>query len=133
MDDEGFVPVSVIAGFNRLQALTQDTDLIKEVSYGIRISSMYNFNVAVQSLQGSTAVEMRGDKIRKMHNWQVWVVGSRGQFSTVCKQFHCHCCLCMPTLYHYNTIVVSFLPLLIYIKTTYGCLACIYCSLHNYR
>lgn len=32
MDDEGFVPISVIAGFNRLQALTQDTDLIKEVS-----------------------------------------------------------------------------------------------------
>ena len=31
MDDEGFVPISVIAGFNRLQALTQDTDLIKEV------------------------------------------------------------------------------------------------------
>lgn len=31
MDEEGFVPISVIAGFNRLQALTQDTDLIKEV------------------------------------------------------------------------------------------------------
>lgn len=33
MDEEGFVPISVIAGFNRLQALTQDTDLIKEVKY----------------------------------------------------------------------------------------------------
>lgn len=31
MDEEGFVPISVIARFNRLQALTQDTDLIKEV------------------------------------------------------------------------------------------------------
>jgi len=33
MDEEGFVPISVIAGFNRLQALTQDTDLIKEVKH----------------------------------------------------------------------------------------------------
>ena len=33
MDEEGFVPISVIAGFNRLQALTQDTDLIKEVRH----------------------------------------------------------------------------------------------------
>ena len=33
MDEEGFVPISVIANFNRLQALTQDTDLIKEVRY----------------------------------------------------------------------------------------------------
>ena len=22
---------------------------------------------------------MRGDKVRKVHNWQVWVVGSRGE------------------------------------------------------
>ncbi|XP_065884842.1 la-related protein 1B-like isoform X2 [Dysidea avara] len=61
MDEEGFVPISVIANFNRLQALTQDTELIKE------------------SLQGSTTVEMKGDKVRKMQNWQVWVVASRDQ------------------------------------------------------
>ena len=33
MDEEGFVPISVIANFNRLQALTQDTELIKEVRH----------------------------------------------------------------------------------------------------
>ncbi|KAJ4950180.1 hypothetical protein NE237_027012 [Protea cynaroides] len=55
MDDEGWVPVHVIAGFRRVNAITNDTSLI------------------VRALQPSAVVEVQGDKMRKRGDWMNWV------------------------------------------------------------
>ncbi|CAH8286501.1 unnamed protein product [Eruca vesicaria subsp. sativa] len=56
MDDQGFLPLSVIAGFRMVAELTNS---IQEI---------------VEALQGSPFVEVQGDRIRKRHNWQHWLI-----------------------------------------------------------
>eukprot|EP00898_Chlorokybus_atmophyticus_P004472 jgi/Chlat1/5025/Chrsp32S04986 len=61
MDEYGFIPVSVIASFNRVRMLTTDTDMILE------------------ALQGSSIVEIQGDKLRKAEDWQSWLLPATPQ------------------------------------------------------
>ncbi|KAF8095526.1 hypothetical protein N665_0330s0008 [Sinapis alba] len=56
MDDQGFAPLHVIAGFKKVAELT---DSIQQI---------------VEALQGSPFVEVQGDRIRKRHNWQHWLI-----------------------------------------------------------
>ncbi|KAL0891578.1 hypothetical protein Bca101_015561 [Brassica carinata] len=56
MDDQGFVPLPVIAGFNKVAELT---DSIQQIA---------------DALQGSPVVEIQGDRIRKRYNWQHWLL-----------------------------------------------------------
>mmetsp|Transcript_22284 Transcript_22284/g.26796 ORF Transcript_22284/g.26796 Transcript_22284/m.26796 type:complete len:949 (+) Transcript_22284:403-3249(+) len=58
MDSEGYIPVTIIASFNRVRMLTPDASLISE------------------ALKKSTEVELTGDniKIRKKEGWEAWVL-----------------------------------------------------------
>ncbi|PFX22670.1 la-related protein 1B-like isoform X1 [Stylophora pistillata] len=56
MDYEGFIPIGLIASFYRVQALTQDVNLILE------------------ALRGSEAVEIIDGKIRKKDNPAIWAI-----------------------------------------------------------
>ncbi|KAG6510072.1 la-related protein 1B-like [Zingiber officinale] len=56
MDEQGWVPVFLIAGFNRVKQLTNSVEFILE------------------TLRLSTVVEVQGDKIRKRHDWMNWVL-----------------------------------------------------------
>eukprot|EP00249_Psilotum_nudum_P024848 c29308_g1_i2 orf=754-4371(-) len=56
MDAQGFVPVSVIANFNRVRALTPNPTLI------------------LDSLRNSMVVEVQGDKLRKRNDWANWLL-----------------------------------------------------------
>ncbi|KAJ4871795.1 La-related protein 1C [Raphanus sativus] len=56
MDDQGFAPLYVIAGFRKVAELT---DSIQQI---------------VEALQGSPFVEVQGDRIRKRHYWQHWLI-----------------------------------------------------------
>ncbi|XP_074584994.1 la-related protein 1C-like isoform X2 [Curcuma longa] len=56
MDEQGWVPVSLIAGFNRVKQLTNSVEFILE------------------TLRLSTIVEVQGDKIRRHHDWMNWVL-----------------------------------------------------------
>eukprot|EP00249_Psilotum_nudum_P024854 c29308_g1_i8 orf=1020-4403(-) len=56
MDAQGFVPVSVIANFNRVRALTPNPALI------------------LDSLRNSMVVEVKGDKLRKRNDWTNWLL-----------------------------------------------------------
>ena len=56
MNEEGWIPISIIAAFNRVKALTMDTAMITEV------------------LANSTVVEMNGEKIRKKDDWKTWCI-----------------------------------------------------------
>lgn len=58
MDPQGFIPVSVIANFNRVRMLTLNPSLILE------------------SLRKSTVVEIKGDRIRKRDDWAKWLLPS---------------------------------------------------------
>ncbi|KAF9124828.1 La ribonucleoprotein domain member 1B [Linnemannia schmuckeri] len=55
MDDEGYVPLSLVANFNRVKYLTTDHALIKDV------------------LKTSKEIETKGDKIRRRGDWATWV------------------------------------------------------------
>ncbi|CAI9777911.1 unnamed protein product [Fraxinus pennsylvanica] len=55
MDDQGWVPITLIAGFRRVQQLTYDVPLI------------------LDSLRNSTIVEVQGDKLRKRNEWKKWL------------------------------------------------------------
>ncbi|KAF9540721.1 La ribonucleoprotein domain member 1 [Mortierella hygrophila] len=55
MDDEGYVPLSLVANFNRVKYLTTDHALIKDV------------------LKISKEIETKGDKIRRRGDWATWV------------------------------------------------------------
>ncbi|KAL1204265.1 La-related protein 1A [Cardamine amara subsp. amara] len=58
MDEQGWVPTKIIAGFKRLRAMTMDVDFI------------------VYALGFSNFVEVQGDKVRK-REWAKWVLTSK--------------------------------------------------------
>ncbi|XP_052488230.1 la-related protein 1C isoform X3 [Gossypium raimondii] len=55
MDDQGWVAISLIAGFPRVKSLTSNIQLI------------------VDSLRSSTVVEVQDDKVRRRNDWRKWV------------------------------------------------------------
>lgn len=65
MDEHGWVPISLIAGFNRVKQLTKDVQCI------------------LDAVQMSTVVELQGDKIRKRHDWMNWLLPPSNQFTRV--------------------------------------------------
>ncbi|XP_044506767.1 la-related protein 1C-like [Mangifera indica] len=64
MDDQGWVPITLIAGFRKVSLLTNSIQLI------------------LDALRSSTVVEVQGDKIRKRNDWMRWIIPP-GQFSGV--------------------------------------------------
>ncbi|KAJ4964135.1 hypothetical protein NE237_024074 [Protea cynaroides] len=54
MDEQGWVPVSLIASFNRVKLLTN------------------NISFILDAVRSSTVVEIQGDKIRKRNDWMNW-------------------------------------------------------------
>lgn len=56
MDDQGWVHISVIAGFNRVKQLTNNIPYI------------------IDTLRSSSVVEVQGDKIRRRNDWSIWVL-----------------------------------------------------------
>jgi la-related protein 1 len=61
MDSQGFVFLAFIAGFKRIQALTQDFDLLRYACHESRI---------IDIIQGEDAV----DRVRRKEGWEKWVV-----------------------------------------------------------
>jgi hypothetical protein len=55
MDKEGFVPISLIANFNRIKALTSDIEIITD------------------ALSNSQVVEVQEGKVRRRVDWALWV------------------------------------------------------------
>ncbi|TXG62235.1 hypothetical protein EZV62_013598 [Acer yangbiense] len=60
MDDEGWVPIKLVAGFNKVKLLTSNIRLI------------------LDALRGSMVVEVRGDKIRRRNDWIKWIITPTG-------------------------------------------------------
>ncbi|XP_051149722.1 la-related protein 1C-like [Andrographis paniculata] len=60
MDDQGWVPISLVASFPRIKQMTNDISLVME------------------SLRYSTVVEMQGDKVRRRNEWARWLPPSDG-------------------------------------------------------
>ncbi|XP_011074705.1 la-related protein 1B [Sesamum indicum] len=58
MDEHGWVPITLIASFRRVQQLTKDIPVILE------------------SLRYSTVVEVQGDKVRRRNEWSKWLHSS---------------------------------------------------------
>lgn len=65
MDGQGWVPVSLIATFRRVAALTSDVNLI------------------INALRNSSVVEVKGDKIRRRGDWSKWLLPDRVNKSTL--------------------------------------------------
>ncbi|KAJ1915102.1 hypothetical protein H4219_004494 [Mycoemilia scoparia] len=65
MDAEGYVPLTLISGFNRVKMLTSDMNLI------------------IQALEPSKAVEINDakDKVRKSGDWSVWLFPKQAKSS----------------------------------------------------
>ncbi|CAK9883186.1 unnamed protein product [Sphagnum jensenii] len=64
MDDQGFIPISVIANFNRVRMLTEDGTVI------------------LDALQKSSVVELQGDRVRRRHGWVNWLLPANSRPST---------------------------------------------------
>ncbi|KAL5217626.1 hypothetical protein ABZP36_018310 [Zizania latifolia] len=60
MDDQGWVPLSLIAGFNQVKRLTNNVQFILE------------------TVLQSTEVEVQGDKLRKRARWESWLLPKPG-------------------------------------------------------
>lgn len=56
MDEEGWIPLSVISNFNRIKFLTTDT------------------NTILETIKGSTILECNDEKIRRKDDWKTWVI-----------------------------------------------------------
>ncbi|CAL0333193.1 unnamed protein product [Lupinus luteus] len=61
MDEQGWVPVTLIADFPRVKSLTD------------------NIQVILDSMRTSTVVEVQGDKLRKHTEWKKWVPSAKLQ------------------------------------------------------
>lgn len=67
MDAEGYVPITLIAGFNRVKGLTTDMNLIRS------------------SLSLSKLLQLKedcGDLLRKREGWETWVLSAAGLVAT---------------------------------------------------
>ncbi|KAL4352853.1 hypothetical protein GQ457_06G036100 [Hibiscus cannabinus] len=64
MDDHGWVPIKLIAGFRQVSLLTDNIQLI------------------LDALQSSAVVEVQGDKVRKRNDWMRWIMPAFIQFPT---------------------------------------------------
>ncbi|KAL9144528.1 hypothetical protein ABFS82_14G301800 [Erythranthe guttata] len=60
MDDQGWVPITLIAAFRKVTLLTNDIPLILE------------------SMRSSAIVEVQGDKVRRRNEWKRWLPLYRG-------------------------------------------------------
>lgn len=58
MDDEGWVPITLIAGFNRVKIMTNNVQFILEC------------------LRTSTLLEVQDDKVRRRNDWMNWLPSS---------------------------------------------------------
>lgn len=65
MDEQGWVPITLIAGFKKVSILTNDIQLILDV------------------MRSSTVVEVQGDKIRKRNDWTRWIMQPSTQYSNL--------------------------------------------------
>ncbi|KAL9249827.1 La-related protein [Drosera capensis] len=61
MDQQGWVPISLIAGFKKMRGLTDNIQLILE------------------SVKGSRVVEVQGDRIRRRDDWGKWILLPAGE------------------------------------------------------
>ncbi|MBA0850592.1 hypothetical protein Goshw_002234 [Gossypium schwendimanii] len=68
MDDQGWVPIKLIAGFKKVSLLTDNIQLITD------------------ALQSSTVVEVQGDKVRKRIDWMRWIMPPSVHFPTMSGQ-----------------------------------------------
>ncbi|KAI3797008.1 hypothetical protein L1987_39697 [Smallanthus sonchifolius] len=55
MDEEGWVPLTLIAGFHRVKSLTIDMQMV------------------LSSIRDSTIVEVQGETVRQRNDWRKWV------------------------------------------------------------
>ncbi|KAK4375691.1 hypothetical protein RND71_006368 [Anisodus tanguticus] len=65
MDDQGWVPISIIADFKRVKRMSTDTAFI------------------IDALQASSTVEVKGDKLRRRDEWSKWVSGNADKKSSL--------------------------------------------------
>ncbi|XP_015066413.1 la-related protein 1C-like isoform X1 [Solanum pennellii] len=65
MDEHGWVPVTLIAGFNKVMELTDNIQLI------------------LNAARSSTVVEVQGEKLRRRNDWFNWLMPPSVQNSTV--------------------------------------------------
>ncbi|KAL2348642.1 hypothetical protein Fmac_002642 [Flemingia macrophylla] len=56
MDDQGWVPIKLIAGFNKVMHLTD------------------NIQIILDAVRTSSVVEVQGDKIRRRNDWMRWIM-----------------------------------------------------------
>ncbi|KAI7738349.1 hypothetical protein M8C21_008412 [Ambrosia artemisiifolia] len=63
MDEQGWVPVGLIAGFKKVSYLTDNVQLI------------------LDAMRTSTVVEVQGDKLRRRNDWMKWIMPVPGQYS----------------------------------------------------
>ncbi|XP_020102845.1 la-related protein 1A-like [Ananas comosus] len=63
LDEQGWVSISIIAGFRRVRNLTTDVPLI------------------LGALRSSSLIEVQGDKIRRRNDWHKWVSNSTNSVS----------------------------------------------------
>lgn len=63
MDEQGWVPVSLIAGFKKVLYLTDNVQLI------------------LDAMRSSTMVEVQGNKIRRRNDWMKWLMNPPSHYS----------------------------------------------------
>ncbi|KAJ7944127.1 la-related protein 1C-like [Quillaja saponaria] len=62
MDDQGWVPIKLIAGFNKVMHLTDNIQLI------------------LDAVRSSSVMEVQGDKVRRQNEWRRWIMPASVQF-----------------------------------------------------
>lgn len=65
MDEQGWVPVKLIAGFKKVKELTDDIQLI------------------LNALRSSNVVEVQGEKLRARNDWSRWILPPTVQYAAI--------------------------------------------------
>lgn len=66
MDGQGWVPVSLIAGFNQVQMFLHRIGRVKKLTN--------NLQFILDTVLLSTVVEVQGDKLRRRARWEMWLL-----------------------------------------------------------
>ncbi|CAK9178392.1 unnamed protein product [Ilex paraguariensis] len=72
MDDQGWVPITLIASFPRSK---WNLDILNYIESQVQ-NLTHNIQLILDSLRASSVVEVQGDKVRRLNDWRKWISAS---------------------------------------------------------
>lgn len=80
MDSEGYVPVSLLAGFNRIKQLTNEEEKVYQVNIHSTNLNYHKSSDNFQALAEVPTLQVNGNKVRLIEDPERWVLSNNSNY-----------------------------------------------------